>query len=69
MKTEPKLVTTWHVFADQWDDWFDTLEEATKVFKQLCEEGGNVRLYEDISEVGGDTIEENHLDGQGDWPY
>lgn len=63
-------ITTWHVFCDNYDEWYDTLEEATAAFKELCkDEHANVRLYEDIAEKDGDTIEENYLDGQGEWPY
>ena len=62
-------VTTYHVFADNFDDWFDTLEAARAAYNELCTEYTNVRLYEDISEVDGDTVEENYLDGQGEFPY
>lgn len=65
-----KTITTYHVFADNWDDWFTTLAEAEKAYNELCtDEYANVRLYEDTSEVDGDTVEENYLLGQGDWPY
>lgn len=63
-------ITTYHVFGDGWDDWFDTLEEADRVYKEACQDkNASVRLYEDISEVDGDTVEENYLVGQGSFPY
>ncbi|MES1987279.1 MAG: hypothetical protein V4440_04475 [Pseudomonadota bacterium] len=65
-----KTVTTYHVFGDGWDDWFDTFEEAKAAYDEACkEEYANVRLYEDTSEIDGDTVEENYLEGQGEWPY
>ncbi len=63
-------ITTWHVFTDGYDEWYNTLEEADKAYKELCKDGhANVRLYEDTSEVDGDTVEENYIIGQGDFPY
>jgi hypothetical protein len=61
-------ITTWHVFADNTDDWYNTLEEATAAYKKACEQNSNVRLYEDVEEVGGDTSTEHYIDGQGEFP-
>lgn len=64
-----KTTTTWHVFADGIDDWFDTVEQGKQAFDDLCKEYTNVRIYEEISEIDGDTIDEMYLDGQGEFPY
>lgn len=62
-------ITTYHVFGDGWDDWFNTLAEAQAVYDDACKGGmANVRLYQDTSEVDGDTVEENYLQGQGGFP-
>lgn len=69
MKTA-QTITTWHVFGDGWDYWFDTIEEADKAYREACKDKyANVRLYEDTSEIDGDTVEENYIAGQGEWPY
>lgn len=67
---EVKTVTTWHVFGDGWDEWYDSLPEAEQAYNEACSDPlANVRLYEDTSEVDGDTVEEIYLIGQGSWPY
>lgn len=64
-----KTITTYHVFTDGQDDWYDTLEQAEQAYNELCKDKhANVRLYEDISEVDGDTVEESYLIGQGQFP-
>ena len=65
-----KTITTWHVFGDGWDSWYDSIDEAQKAYREATEDDryARVRLYEDISEIDGDTVGENYLDGQGDYP-
>lgn len=67
---EIELVTTYHAFTDERDEWFNTIEEAEACIAEWRKEGyTNLRIYVEESEPDGDTVNENYLWGEGDFPY
>lgn len=66
-----KTITTWHVFGDNWDDWFETIEKARKCYDDYAKENplANLRMYEEVSEVDGDMVTEDYVIGQNDFPW
>lgn len=72
MNNEVELVTSYHVFMDGRDDWVDTLEEAHDLIIAWKDEYGddiNWRIYIEESEVDGDMVNEDYLDGEGEFPW
>lgn len=59
----------WHVFADNLDEFHETQAEGEKAYDRLIEEHASVRLYFEVVDQDGDTIEEDHIKGQGDFPW
>ncbi len=58
----------YHVFANGYDDFYPNYAKADEVYEKLIKEGRvNVRLYWEIEEDG-ETIEEDFIKGQGDFP-
>lgn len=54
----------YHVFANNYDDWFDDFKEAEQAYKQL---GRNPkRLYEEI--YSDEPEEENCIKSYGSYP-
>lgn len=65
-------VTCYHVFMDNRDDWTDTLEQAQDIvtaWKDECGADISWRIYIEESEVDGDMINEDYLEGEGDFPW
>ena len=59
----------YHSFTDERDEYHTTLEEAEQWIKEMRNEGyRNLRIYEQLDEKDGDTIEEHYLWGEGDFP-
>lgn len=58
----------WHVFADRLDDFYPTEAEALVAYDNLIEHRANVRLYWEVSDSGGATLEEDYIKGQGEYP-
>jgi len=58
----------WHVFADKLDDFYDNEAKALEAYNNLIEHRANVRLYWEVSDSSGATIEEDYIKGQGEYP-
>ena len=59
----------WHVFTDHSDGFYFTEGEGLKAYDRLVNEGrANIRLYWEVTSESGDTIEEDHIKGQGEFP-
>jgi hypothetical protein len=57
----------YHIFADCRDIWCKDYQEALMAYKNFCGDYGNARLYSEVWEDD-EFIEENYLEGQGDFP-
>ena len=64
------LVTTYHVFTDQRDEFVKTRKEADAIYKNWRDDGFvNIRLYKEQSDKDGEEVEENYVKGCGEYPY
>jgi len=68
-----KKYISWHLFGDNWDEWYNTRKESEEEYKQkvLDAEGSiNIRLYKTIS-FEDDTleVEEEYVKGRGNYPW
>lgn len=63
-----KKYISYHLFGDEWDEWYSTRKEADEAYKQS--DAHNLRLYKTIS-FEDDTIdtEEEYIKGRGDFPW
>ena len=63
----------WHVFADNIDDWFDTLKKAKECYQQLKKDGYyNRRIYKEIIynyNQDNEDITEDCWASCGEFPY
>lgn len=61
-------VTVYHVFTDNRDEWTRDLGEAKALFTTWGEEFGCARLYCELRDEDGETIEEDCLEATGPYP-
>lgn len=59
---------SYHLFGDNWDEWYSTRKEADEAYKQS--DAPNLRLYKTISFEDDTTdTEEEYIKGRGDFPW
>lgn len=64
-----EIVTTYHVFTDNTDEYCDTLKQAKTIYKDWRENGyDNIRLYKEKMQFDGDIVEEILIACRGQWP-
>ena len=61
-------MTTYHVFTNNQDEWFNNLAEAEELFNEWAGENGCARLYEEEREEDGELINENCINAIGSYP-
>lgn len=66
MKKKAKIV--YHIFADGSDEYAETKKEAYKIYKKLCKEHDNVRLWT-MEDDGKDLTDLDCLERKGRFPY
>jgi hypothetical protein len=69
---EPGERLLYHVFADGVDDFYleSERDRAFRRYDELTKTHANVRLYWEIEdEETGETIEEDYIKGQGEFPW
>ena len=63
-------ITTYHVFADNVDYWFDNYDEAKEAYDHLGKDGyDNRRIYRETSTENSDEVDEEYVIGTGDFPW
>lgn len=64
-------VELYHVFTDAQDYWYYDYQEEQAIakYEELCKDHANVRLFWELSEEDGATIEEDCLEAQGSFPW
>lgn len=63
-----KKYISYHLFGDEWDEWYSTRKEADEAYKQS--DAPNLRLYKTISFEDDTTdTEEEYIKGRGDFPW
>ena len=70
MKMDKKIIS-WHLFGDQWDEWYNTRKEAEQAYKLrvLEDKNVNLRLYKDWSYKDDQEVEEDYIKGRGNYPW
>lgn len=71
MVTEKKIVC-YHLFGDNWDEWYSTRKEAELVYKRMVDEADgqiNIRLYKTWSYENDEESEEEYIRGRGQFPW
>lgn len=67
------IITSYHVFADNIDEWADTRKKAEEIYKEWRDIDGynNIRIYKCISNTDypDDEVEEEYIKGRGDFPW
>ncbi len=63
-----KDIEIYHIFTDNRDEYRENLEEAKQLFYKYIDEHGKARLYIDIENQNGETLEEDCLEAYGDFP-
>jgi len=65
------IVTTYHAFTDNCDEWFSTKAEAIEQCDEWYAEGfSNLRVYEERSDDQlDDEVDEDCVYAVGDFPY
>ena len=59
----------YHIFADNRDEYADTITKAKQIFRHFKQEVGNARLYEEIwQDPSDEPVEENCLISFGSYP-
>lgn len=59
---------SWHLFGDEWDEWYSTRKEAEQAYKRS--DAPNLRLYKTISnDDPTDAPEEIYIKGRGNYPW
>lgn len=68
-----RTYTSYHLFGDEWDEWYSTRKEANEAYKKAVHEANgyiNLRLYKTISSDDDSTeTEEEYIKGRGDFPW
>ena len=62
----------WHLFGDNWDEYYNTRKEAEVAYKQnvVDNEGQiNLRLYKEISLEDEQEVDEQYIKGRGGFPW
>jgi serine/threonine-protein kinase RIO1 len=66
------IITSYHVFADNVDEFVSTRKEAEEVYKCWRDEEGhnNIRIYKCTSDnTLDDEVEEEYIKGRGNFPW
>ena len=59
---------SYHLFGDEWDEWYSTRKEADEAYKNS--DALNLRLYKTISYEDNTTdTEEEYIKGRGEFPW
>lgn len=67
-----KQIVCWHLFGDEWDEWYNTRKEAEEAYRQAVKEADgniNIRLYKTISSEDELETEEEYVRGRGNFPW
>lgn len=62
----------WHLFGDNWDEWYNTRKEAEQVYREVVRDKDgqiNIRLYKTISNEVDLETEEEYIRGRGSFPW
>lgn len=60
----------YHIFADNRDEYANTITKAKQIFRFFKKEIGNARLYEEIwQDPSDEPVEENCLMSFGSYPF
>lgn len=62
-----KKYISYHLFGDNWDEWYETRKEAEKAYK--ASSAHNLRLYRNMSYEGDYEVEETYIKGRGNFPW
>ena len=69
MKTKNRIHKSYHVFADELDEYTATVKEAKDIWRKWKQEGQtNIRIYKLISTDEDEFVEEDYHSGIGQWP-
>ncbi len=58
----------YHIFTDNRDVWREDYSQARTWFKHFKRAYGTARLYEEVLDDEGETVEENYLRSFGPFP-
>jgi len=68
-KVKPKVKIVYHIFTDDKDYYAQTKKEAYKIYKKLCKEHDNVRLWTmEDDNYGEDLNTLDCIERKGDFP-
>ena len=66
-----KVIVSYHLFGDEWDEWYTTRKQAEQEYKTraMQDKNVNLRLYKDWSYEDGMEVEEEYIKGRGSFPW